>query len=331
MKHRRPARPDPGKSAFEHRRRHAIGRKSVQSSKVQRVHRRPWRPVRTCALGALVGALLCSTSALGEAVPGGVHVLALEDDVREVSWQGRPVLILGRQALIGIALSTEPGTYVARLTGADGEREIPVRVRDKAYPEQHLTIANQRMVEPDAAALARIREERARQDALYLQFSQRDLDITPFVTPTQGPISSLFGNRRILNGLPRSPHSGLDLAAALGAAVQAPAAARVTLADDLYFNGNTLFLDHGQGLVSMYCHLDAMAVSAGESVTRGQIIGQVGATGRVTGPHLHWSVSLNGNRVDPLRLQAILNASASSSLATSQATETSRAPSRPAD
>jgi murein DD-endopeptidase MepM/ murein hydrolase activator NlpD len=180
-------------------------------------------------------------------------------------------------------------------------------VSDKRYTEQRLTIDNPRMVNPLEEDLARIREESARMRTQYQRFSVPAAPPQPFLQPVTGPLSSSFGRRRILNGEPRSPHSGLDIAADTGTPVLAPASGTVTLTGDFYFNGNTVFVDHGQGLISMMCHLNRIDVHEGDTVTRGDVLGQVGATGRVTGPHLHWSVSMNGNRVDPVQVMQLFS------------------------
>jgi murein DD-endopeptidase MepM/ murein hydrolase activator NlpD len=127
----------------------------------------------------------------------------------------------------------------------------------------------------------------------------------PFVAPAEGRVSSNFGVRSIFNGQPRSPHGGIDYSGAVGAPVAAPAGGLVALAEDLFFTGNTVVIDHGLGLYSLLAHLSEFAVRAGDRVERDQIVGRVGATGRVTAPHLHWTVRLNGARVDPLSLLAV--------------------------
>ena len=269
--------------------------------------RRHPKPLRRLAAAATLLWSAAPSLAAADAVPGGVYLFQLPTGFDAALFQDKPVLIHGGQALVGLHINTEPGEHELQLKGAAGTRTHRFAVAAKQYPEERLTIANQRLVNPPQSDLARIHEETARQLAQYRRFTARPLDLSPFELPVAGRVSSVFGHRRVLNGQPRNPHSGLDLAAATGTPIHAPAPGAVVLTGELFFNGKTVFLDHGQGLVTMYCHMNAIAVAEGDEVERGQVIGEVGATGRVTGAHLHWSVSLNGNRVDPVRVMAILN------------------------
>ena len=239
-------------------------------------------------------------------VPGGIYRWTPPAGATDIRFNNRPVMRLRDQILVGIPLNHPLGAanlaYV--LSGEDASHSFSVV--DKAYTEQHITLQNREMVNPNPEQLARIRGESWRQRALYLQHSDAPPPTAGFIQPLQGRISSLFGHRRFFNGQARNPHSGLDIAAPTGSEIRAPAAAEVTLVDDLYYNGKTIFLDHGQGLITMYCHLSESLVTEGERVEQGEVIGLVGATGRVTGPHLHWSVSLNGYRVDPQSMMAEL-------------------------
>jgi murein DD-endopeptidase MepM/ murein hydrolase activator NlpD len=239
-------------------------------------------------------------------VPGGIYRWTPLAGATDIRFNNRPVMRLRDQILVGIPLNHPLGAanlaYV--LSGEDASHSFSVV--DKAYTEQHITLQNREMVNPNPEQLARIRGESRRQRALYLQHSDAPPPTAGFIQPLQGRISSLFGHRRFFNGQARNPHSGLDIAAPTGSEIRAPAAAEVTLVDDLYYNGKTIFLDHGQGLITMYCHLSESLVTEGERVEQGEVIGLVGATGRVTGPHLHWSVSLNGYRVDPQSMMAEL-------------------------
>ncbi len=246
-------------------------------------------------------------------MPGGVYSWSVPDGADNVQFAGKPVMVVNGTALIGIPLSQAVGEANLTYSANGGEQTHVFGVSGKAYTEQHLQIANQAMVNPPAETLARIREEGARQRRLYASFADVPEALVSgeaagFKQPLEGIITSLFGHRRFFNGQPRSPHSGLDIAAATGTPVATAGAGLVTLADDLYFNGNTVFVDHGQGLITMYCHLSEITVAVGDSVAQGDIIGLVGATGRVTGAHLHWTVSLNGNRVDPPTFVTALNA-----------------------
>ncbi len=242
------------------------------------------------------------TRLLHKPVPGGIAVLGLGDGPHapQVRYQGKPVLVVreeGRRwiAIVGIPLTTRPGTEQVE---ADGQ-PLTFSVGPKHYREQRITLKNQEQVSPNAQNLARIERELAEQTAAYRQFSPRQPSNLLFDRPVNGPLSSPFGLRRFFNGEERNPHSGLDFAARSGTPVKAPAAGRVILVGDYFFNGRTVFLDHGQGLISMFCHLSAIDVQPGDELARGAVLGRVGATGRATGPHLHWNVSLNDARVDP--------------------------------
>jgi murein DD-endopeptidase MepM/ murein hydrolase activator NlpD len=174
-------------------------------------------------------------------------------------------------------------------------------VRAKEYVAQHITLKNPRQVNPDPDDMKRIEREMVEQSAANRAYRAG-------VTPSNllldrpvsgGRLSSPFGLRRFFNGEERNPHSGLDFAVPAGTPIKAPAAGVVSLVGDYFFNGKTVFLDHGQGFVSMFCHMSAIDVKVGDVVPRGGVVGKVGATGRATGPHLHWNVSLNDARVDP--------------------------------
>ena len=271
-------------------------------------------------------AALCSTTAFAStAVPGGIYTWQAPGAATSITFNGKPVMRVGDTVIVGLPISMQPGTAVLHYQDAGKAQTHSFEVVDKQYTEQHITIENQAMVDPPAETLKRIRAESVRQRELYNSFNPAIDLASGFALPLQGTTTSLFGHRRFFNGQPRNPHSGLDIAAPTGTPIRAAAPGRVTLADDLYFNGNTLFIDHGQGLITMYCHMSKLLVAAGDRVAQGQEIGLVGATGRVTGPHLHWSVSLNGNRVDPALFMQVLN-SAVGIDTTAEASVTSSSP-----
>lgn len=239
---------------------------------------------------------------LDKPVPGGVAVIDLGDGptAPQVRYQDKPVLTVredGKRwlAIVGIPLSVKPGEQRIE---ADG-RSLAFRVEPRHYREQRITLKNQRQVAPNPDDLKRIERELAEQTDAYRHFDPRQPSNLLFDKPVAGPLSSPFGLRRFFNGEERNPHSGLDFAVPAGTPVKAPAAGRVTLVGDYFFNGRTVFVDHGQGLVSMFCHLSRVDVKTGDELPRGAVLGRVGATGRATGPHLHWNVSLNDARVDP--------------------------------
>ncbi|MDH3642504.1 MAG: M23 family metallopeptidase [Gammaproteobacteria bacterium] len=284
----------------------------------------PTRPDALFSLLIFVGWLTFGCQAFGwqgmgqaTAVPGGLYAYSRVPDGASVVYADRAVLVMDNTALVGIPISAEPGNHFLQVidaTGTNARHDFVVVA--KQYPEQRLTIANKRMVNPEPRDLERIRGESSAMRQQYLSFSTFAASTTaaslrPFLKPVAGITSSPFGRRRILNDQPRNPHSGLDIAAAQGTRVAAPAPGAVSLTGDFFFNGKTVFLDHGQGLITMYCHLSEIGVAEGTVVARGDTIGLVGATGRATGPHLHWSVSLNGYRVDPEQVISALAAQSS--------------------
>lgn len=242
---------------------------------------------------------------LASAVPGGVARLGLGPAVdRPRAWSdGVPLLVLGAPAgwtaLVGIPLSAAPGDAQIEVeTDGRTRQALPYRIAPKAYAEQRLTVAP-RTVELSPEDLARHERERSHQQAVMARFSEPLPDGLRMQVPVDGRRSSSFGLRRVFNGQARQPHSGMDIAAATGTPVRAPLAARVVDTGDYFFNGQTVWLDHGGGLLSMLCHLSRIGVRAGDALAAGQALGAVGASGRVTGPHLHWSVLLNRTAVDP--------------------------------
>jgi murein DD-endopeptidase MepM/ murein hydrolase activator NlpD len=237
-----------------------------------------------------------------EPVPGGIAIVPLvsgSDTYPVVHYQGNRVLVSrsgsGWKAVVGIPLGAKPGRHILEVDG----KEVGFEVGEKTYAEQRLTVPNRRHVHPDPEDLRRIEKDSALSRSAYRTFTPQAAEFG-FLIPVEGRMSSPFGLRRFFNGEERNPHSGLDIAAPTGTPIRAPAPGVVVAAADMFFNGNAVFIDHGQGLVTMFCHLDSINVQEGQRVERGETIGTVGATGRATGPHLHWSVSLNDARVDPL-------------------------------
>jgi murein DD-endopeptidase MepM/ murein hydrolase activator NlpD len=244
-------------------------------------------------------------------VPGGIALVdvgASSRDEPRVSFNGyrAPVLTHAerRVAVIGIPLDTTPGPQIARLEYADGRPATTTvfEVSPKVYEEQRLTVKEKRHVDPSPEDLERITAERARIDRALSTYSADLEPLLRLAAPVAGERSSSFGLRRFFNGQARSPHSGMDIAAAAGTPIVNPARGRVLDTGDFFFNGQTVLVDHGRGVVAMYCHLSRTDVKPGDEVGAGTQLGLVGATGRVTGAHLHWGIAVNRAFVDPALL-----------------------------
>jgi murein DD-endopeptidase MepM/ murein hydrolase activator NlpD len=228
----------------------------------------------------------------------------------QVIWQKKSVPAFhaggGWTTILGVDLDAKPGRHSAAavLTHDDGRverREVIVRVLAKKYPTTPLNV-DERFVELNKADLARSQRETKEIGAIYRRITTDPVPDEPFTVPIPGESGRNFGERRIFNGQPRAPHSGADLRAAAGTPVHATNRGRVVLAKTLFFTGNTVILDHGLGIYSLYAHLSRIDVTKGELVKNGQVVGLAGATGRVTAPHLHWGMRVQGARVDPFSL-----------------------------
>ncbi len=238
------------------------------------------------------------------AVPGGIAIVPLEVDspTAPVAYvQGHRALVTqveGRWvAVVGIALATEPGRSLVALR-QPVSKLVGFEVAGKQYATQSLKVAP-RQVNPSPRDLARIARERLRIEKALDHWSDALPGALRFAQPVPGARSSSFGLRRVFNGEARNPHSGMDIAAPTGAPVLAPLDGEVIETGSFFFNGNTVFIDHGAGFISMYCHLSRIGVKPGQHVRVGETLGAVGMTGRVTGPHLHWGLVLNHAWVDP--------------------------------
>lgn len=250
-----------------------------------------------------------ATAALprAEPVPGGVALVdvgpatGLRPEVRSGGRRLAVVADAGRWvALVGIPLSAAPGVQQVEWEDCDGPRSSRFEVLAKVRAEQRITLTDQKFVDPGPEQLARIERETPRIRRALDAFSEVDEVATDLALPVRAPASSPFGLRRFFNDQERRPHAGLDLAAPAGTPIAAPAPGVVLDVGDFYFNGNTVFLDHGRGLVTMYNHLSRIDVTPGQRVAAGDTLGAVGATGRVTAAHLHFGVTLNGTSVDPM-------------------------------
>ena len=260
----------------------------------------------------LVLPVLLTATALAEPVhspwPGGIGIVRIPGDERpSVTVDDQQALILRADnewiAVVGIPLEQAvPGALTATISVPyQASRQVEIELQPNTYEEQRLTVSR-KYVDPNREELDRIFAERKIIDAALNNWREAPLADVSLQAPVGGRRSSSFGLRRFFNDQPRSPHKGMDIAANTGTPINAPLNGVVAATGDYFFNGNTVIIDHGQGFISLYCHLSEIAVDQGESVSAGTAIGKVGATGRVTGAHLHFATYLNGTAVDPALL-----------------------------
>src|SRR5262245_15414590 len=275
--------------------------------------------VRTAFLRALAKLVLVTAAALLAAaaaaadkitlpkqslVPGGIALVPIEgpaDAPPKVALGDAPVMVVREAnrwlAVVGIPLNTEPGQLkVSAQSAAGADLGVVLDIKPKQYVVQRLKVAPG-MVNLSPEDQTRTDRERPTIQAALATFTDEAPATLRLQQPVPGPRSSSYGLRRVFNNEPRNPHSGMDIAAPTGTPIKAPAAGRVVDTGNYFFNGNTVILDHGRGLVTMYCHMSAIDVKPGDVVHAGDVLGKVGATGRVTGPHLHWGVRSEERRV----------------------------------
>lgn len=250
-------------------------------------------------------------------VPGGIVLLPLENNhiADTARFNKRKLAVISDDKeqflLIGLSLNTKPGKHYIEISNNLGKTEkLGFNVKPKTYKAQYLTIKNKRKVNPYEKDMERILSEKKRKSKAKKVWTAESTK-ADFSVPVDGRISSIFGLRRFFNEQPRRPHSGLDIAAPQGTPIKAVESGTVIESGDFFFSGNMVYLDHGQGLISLYAHMHTITVKAGDKIKKGQIIGTVGETGRVTGPHLHLAIIANRTTVDPLQFLPQLSKKAS--------------------
>ncbi|MBV1914073.1 MAG: peptidoglycan DD-metalloendopeptidase family protein [Pseudomonadales bacterium] len=245
-------------------------------------------------------------------VPGGIVIIPIipadTDNARPtIHFQAHRVMVVKSSvppaqwlAIVGIPRSAKTGAHSIKIQQGKQHRTQQFHVERKLYPEQRIQITNKRLVNPEKRDMNRITKESQIMKRAFTSWSESGSETLRMDWPVSGPISSPFGLTRFFNNQPRKPHSGIDIAAPKGSDIQAPRAGKVVATGNFFFNGNTVLVDHGQGLISLFCHLDRIETTNGAMLERGEKIGTVGQTGRATGPHLHWSLNLNNVRIDPM-------------------------------
>ena len=246
-------------------------------------------------------------------VPGGIALIELpsNDHFVKVLYKKIPVAIITKNnkqhAMVGLSLSSKTGPHHIDLVGNDGRKQtLPFTIKAKAYKEQHLTIKNKRKVNPYEKDMDRIIKEKTQKSRAKKHWSQQQVK-HDFIIPVEGRISSIFGLKRFFNKQARRPHSGLDIATTKGTPIKAIESGKVIESGNFFFSGNMVYIDHGQGIISLYAHMNSINIKTGDSIHKGQIIGTVGETGRVTGPHLHLAIIANQTLIDPILMLPDLN------------------------
>jgi len=239
-------------------------------------------------------------------VPGGIVIIPLNISASEPQptavWNEKPIAVLASTnewfAVLGVPLNTEAGKHKLNVSAQNESFTVTFDVINASYEEQRITLKSDKKVNPAPLDMKRINRESARLGAVK-RMRTETLNAYDFIWPVEGPISSTFGLRRFFNDQPRRPHGGIDIAMPTGTPIAAPADGTVIDTGEYFFNGNSVFIEHGLGVQTFYAHMNSISVEIGDAVKQGDIIGTVGETGRVTGAHLHWSLGLNGTWVDP--------------------------------
>jgi len=246
-------------------------------------------------------------------VPGGIALIAVpaQSPQLKVFYKKKRVAIIpdNKQyyAMVGLSLKSKAGRQNIQLVWNDGRKQTKsFSIKPKVYKEQHLTIKNKRKVNPYKKDMDRIIKEKSKKNKARTHWSEKNVAYD-FIVPVNGRISSIFGLKRFFNKQARRPHSGLDIATAEGTPIKAIEAGTVIESGNFFFSGNMIYIDHGQGIISLYAHMNSIDIKTGDKVSKGQIIGSVGETGRVTGPHLHLAIIANQTLIDPILVLPELN------------------------